>query len=323
MDNKNINIVALDCFTVNPGDLSWEEIKQFGNLTIYQRSTPKEIICRAKDADIILTNKVSINREVIASLPNLKYIGEMATGYNNIDIEACKERGITVCNIPAYSTDSVAQMVFAHLLNIAMMPDYYSSETRLGKWSSKKDFCYWDTPLMELSNKTLGIVGLGNIGKKVAEIAHAFGMDVNAFTSKPSSMLPDNIRKTTLEGLFATSDVVTLHCPLNDSTYKMINAETLAMMHQGTILINTGRGGLIDEDAVANALESQHLRAYCADVMTQEPPEANNRLIKAPHAYITPHIAWATLEARRRLMKIAVENIRKYLEGKPQNIINK
>ncbi len=318
-----MNIVALDCFTVNPGDLSWDEIAQLGNLTIYERSTAEEAVERAKDAEMILTNKVNVNREMIAQLPKLKYIGEMATGYNNIDLEACTERGITVCNIPAYSTDSVAQMVFAQLLNIAMQPDYYATDTRQGKWSEKKDFCYWDTPLMELSNKTLGIVGLGNIGYKVAEIAHAFGMDVNAFTSKTSSELPDNIRKTTLEGLFATADVISLHCPLTTSTEKMINKETLAMMRPGAILINTGRGGLIDEDAVADALESGQLRAYCADVMTQEPPAADNRLIKAPHAYITPHIAWATFEARQRLMEIAIENIKMFIEGTPQNVVNK
>ena len=318
-----MNIVALDCFTVNPGDLSWDEISQLGNLTIYNRSTPEEVVELAKDAEMILINKINVSRELIAQLPKLKYVGEMATGYNNIDLEACTERGITVCNIPAYSTDSVAQMVFALLLNVATKPNCYAEETRQGKWSEKQDFCYWNTPLMELSSKTLGIVGLGNIGYKVAEIAHAFGMDVNAFTSKNSSELPDNIRKTTLEGLLATSDVISLHCPLNASTDKMINKETLAMMHAGTILINTGRGGLIDEDAVADALESGQLKAYCADVMTQEPPTPNNRLMKEPHAYITPHIAWATFEARQRLMAIAIENIRKFIEGTPQNVINK
>ena len=274
---------------------------------------------RAKDADAILINKVNITRELLAQLPRLKYIGELATGYNNIDLDAAHERGITVTNIPAYSTDSVAQHVFALLLNVTNRVDHYAEATREGTWSRQLDFCYWDSPLIELSGKTMGIVGLGHIGCKVAEIAHAMGMDISAATSKNSSDLPECIRKVTMEGLFSTSDIITLHCPLTAENHHMINAKTLAMMRPGTILINTGRGGLIDEEAVAAALESGHLRAYCADVMEQEPPRADNPLLRQPHAYITPHVAWATREARKRLMDICVENIKRFMAGEPQN----
>ena len=274
---------------------------------------------RSKDADSILINKVNITRELLAQLPRLKYIGELATGYNNIDLDAAHERGITVTNIPAYSTDSVAQHVFALLLNVTNRVDHYAEATREGTWSRQLDFCYWDSPLIELSGKTMGIVGLGNIGCKVAEIAHAMGMDISAATSKNSSDLPECIRKVTMEGLFSTSDIITLHCPLTAENHHMINAKTLAMMRPGTILINTGRGGLIDEEAVAAALESGHLRAYCADVLEQEPPRADNPLLRQPNAYITPHVAWATREARKRLMDICVENIKRFMAGEPQN----
>ena len=314
-----MKIVILDCHAVNPGDLSWAEIKGLADCTVYERSKPEEVVQRAKDADAILINKVNITRELLAQLPRLKYIGELATGYNNIDLDAAHERGITVTNIPAYSTDSVAQHVFALLLNVTNRVDHYAEATREGTWSRQLDFCYWDSPLIELSGKTMGIVGLGHIGCKVAEIAHAMGMDISAATSKNSSDLPECIRKVTMEGLFSTSDIITLHCPLTAENHHMINAKTLAMMRPGTILINTGRGGLIDEEAVAAALESGHLRAYCADVLEQEPPRADNPLLRQPHAYITPHVAWATREARKRLMDICVENIKRFMAGEPQN----
>lgn len=314
-----MKIVILDCHAVNPGDLSWDEIKSLADCTVYERSKPEEVVQRAKDADAILINKVNITRELLAQLPRLKYIGELATGYNNIDLDAAHERGITVTNIPAYSTDSVAQHVFALLLNVTNRADHYAEATREGTWSRQLDFCYWDSPLIELSGKTMGIVGLGHIGCKVAEIAHAMGMDISAATSKNSSDLPECIRKVTMEGLFSTSDVITLHCPLTAENHHMINAKTLAMMRPGTILINTGRGGLIDEEAVAAALESGHLRAYCADVLEQEPPRADNPLLRQPNAYITPHVAWATREARKRLMDICVENIKRFMTGEPQN----
>lgn len=222
-----MKIVVLDGYSVNPGDLSWKEIENLGDLTVYDRTSPENIIANAKDADIILTNKVAISYDVMSKLPKLKYIGVLATGFNIIDIASAKKLGIIVTNVPAYSTDSVVQMTFAHILNFTNRVAHYAKQNRNGKWSANKDFCYWDTPLNELAGKTLGVVGLGNIGYKVACLAHGFGMDVFAFTSKNSADLPDGIQKTTLEGLLSTSDIITLHCPLSESTHEMINKETI------------------------------------------------------------------------------------------------
>ncbi|MBQ7149758.1 MAG: D-2-hydroxyacid dehydrogenase [Prevotella sp.] len=316
-----MKIVELDAYAANPGDLSWDGLKELGDFVLYERTKPEDIVSRAKDADAILINKVRITDEILAQLPKLKYIGELATGYNNIDIKAASKRGITVCNIPAYSTDSVAQMTFAHILNITNQVAHYADESRSGHWSKNPDFCYWDTPLPELSAKTLGIVGLGNIGMKVAKIALDFGMDVFAYTSKNSADLPAGIQKTTVEGLLGASDILTLHCPLTDDTRELINKETLALMRPGSIIINTGRGQLVNEQDVADALESGQLLGYGADVLTEEPPRADNPLLKQPHAYITPHIAWATKEARQRLLNICVENIKAFQAGEPINVV--
>ena len=317
----DMKIVELDGYAANPGDLSWDGLKELGDFVLYERTKPEDIVSRAKDADAILINKVRITDEILAQLPKLKYIGELATGYNNIDIKAASKRGITVCNIPAYSTDSVAQMTFAHILNITNQVAHYADESRSGHWSKNPDFCYWDTPLPELSAKTLGIVGLGNIGMKVAKIALDFGMDVFAYTSKNSADLPAGIQKTTIEGLLGASDILTLHCPLTDDTRELINKETLALMRPGSIIINTGRGQLVNEQDVADALESGLLLGYGADVLTEEPPRADNPLLKQPHAYITPHIAWATKEARQRLLNICVENIKAFQAGEPINVV--
>ena len=317
-----MKIVELDGYAANPGDLSWEPLKQLGELTLYDRTPPELVVERAKEADAILINKISIDEKILAQLPRLCYIGVLATGYNAVDVEAAARRGVVVTNIPAYSTDSVAQMVFAHILNITNRAAHYARQAREGRWSSNPDFCYWDTPLIELSGKTLGIVGFGNIGKSVAAIARQFGMDVFAYTSKNSTDLPEGVQKTTLEGLFATSDILSLHCPLTPHTKHLINAEALAKMKQGSILINTGRGLLVDEQAVADALASGHLLAYGADVMADEPPKADNPLFQQPNAFITPHIAWATFEARQRLMDICVANLRAFIDGKPQNVVN-
>lgn len=316
-----MKIVELDAYAANPGDLSWDGLKELGDFVLYERTKPEDIVSRAKDADAILINKVRITDEILAQLPKLKYIGELATGYNNIDIKAASKRGITVCNIPAYSTDSVAQMTFAHILNITNQVAHYADESRSGHWSKNPDFCYWDTPLPELSAKTLGIVGLGNIGMKVAKIALDFGMDVFAYTSKNSADLPAGIQKTTIEGLLGASDILTLHCPLTDDTRELINKETLALMRPGSIIINTGRGQLVNEQDVADALESGQLLGYGADVLTEEPPRVDNPLLKQPHAYITPHIAWATKEARQRLLNICVENIKAFQAGEPINVV--
>lgn len=316
-----MNIVVLDGYSANPGDLSWDALKEYGELTVYNRTSKDELTERAKDADILLTNKVPLRKEQIDCLPRLKYIGVLATGYNIIDIAHAREKGITVTNIPAYSTDSVAQMVFAHILTVTNHVEYYADRNREGKWAENKDFCYWTKPLIELSGKTIGIVGLGNIGMKVAQIAHVFGMDILAYTSKNSAELPHGIRKSTLDGLFAASDIISLHCPLNDSTRGMINSDSLKKMRRGTILINTGRGPLVDEQDVADALNSGILKAYCADVLSKEPPLPDNPLLKCGNAYITPHVAWATVEARTRLVKTAIENTRAFIEGNPQNVV--
>ena len=316
-----MKIVILDGYTANPGDLSWKELEKMGSLTVYERTRPEETVARAADADIVLTNKVIISREVMAQLPCLKYIGVLATGYNVVDIQAAHERGIVVTNVPAYSTESVAQMVFAHLLNATNRTDHYATQNRELRWTENQDFCYWDFPHMELAEKTFGIVGLGNIGQRVAEIALAFGMKVKAVTGKPAVALPTGIGKADLEELLATSDVVSLHCPLTNRTRHMINPQTLQLMKPSAILINTGRGPLVDDQAVATALAEGRLSAFCADVLTEEPPKADNPLLKQPNAFITPHIAWATNEARTRLLQVAISNVKSFLDGKPQNIV--
>ena len=316
-----MKIVILDGYTANPGDMSWKELEELGTLAVYDRTRPEETVARAADAEIILTNKVIISREVMALLPLLKYIGVLATGYNVVDIEAAHERGIIVTNVPAYSTESVAQMVFAHLLTVTNRTEHYAIQNRKGRWTSNSDFCYWDFPHMELAGKTFGIVGLGNIGRRVAEIALAFGMQVKALTSKSANTLPTGIKKADLEELLATSDVISLHCPLTDATRHLINYETLSRMRPSAILINTGRGPLVDDQAIASALAEGQLAAFCADVLTEEPPKADNPLLSQPNAFITPHIAWATQEARTRLLQVAISNVKAFLDTKPQNVV--
>ena len=316
-----MNIVVLDGYTANPNDLSWEPLEAFGKLTIYDRTSADELIKRAQDADIILANKCRLKEEELKQLPKLKYIGVLATGYNNIDTEYAHKHEIVVSNIPSYSTESVVQMTFAHIFNITNQISHYASEVRAGQWSQNPDFCYWNTPLQELAGRTLGIIGLGNIGMRVAQVAHCLGMDVFALTSKEKDQLPTGVQKTTLEGLLGVADILTLHCPLSPDTYHLINEERLAMMREGAILINTSRGALVDEQAVANALESGRLQAYGADVMSKEPPLADNPLLRQAHAHLTPHIAWATLEARQRLIKTGIENVKAFVEGQPQNVV--
>ena len=317
-----MKIVVMDGNGVNPGDISWEKIEQFGQLTVYPRTTPEEVLDHVGGAEIVLTNKTVFDAEIISRLTNTKYIGVLATGYNVVDLKAAREHGIVVTNIPAYSTDSVAQMTFAHILNVTNRVDHYARASREGEWSRCPDFCYWDQPLMELSGKTIGIVGLGHIGMKVARIAHDFGMDVFALTSKDATSLPEGIQKTTLEGILGASDIISLHCPLTNSTREIINAESLAKMRKGTILVNTGRGPLVNEADVAAALHTGQLAAYCADVMCSEPPSFDNPLFQEPNAFITPHVAWATVEARLRLMDIAEGNIKAFLSGNPVNVVN-
>ena len=317
------HIVALDGYAANPGDLSWDEMKTLGECTVYDRTAPSELLERAKEADILLTNKVVITGEHMAALPQLKYIGVMATGYNIVDTTAAKERGIIVTNIPAYSTDSVAQMVFAHLLNIAQQVQHHSEEVHKGRWTNSPDFCFWDTPLIELAGKKIGLVGLGNTGMRTARIAISFGMEVHAFTSKSHFQLPPEIKKMELDELFAECDILSLHCPLTEQTREMVNARRLSLMKPNAILINTGRGPLINEQDLADALNSGRIYAAGVDVLSQEPPRVDNPLLTARNCYITPHIAWASTAARQRLMQIALDNLKAYQVGNPINVVNK
>ena len=316
-----MNIVILDGYSANPGDLSWKALEEIGHLKVYDRTKPEDTVARAAEAEIVLTNKVIIGRSEMEQLPRLLYIGVLATGYNVVDTEAAHERSITVTNIPAYSTESVAQMVFAHLLSVTNRTEHYAQQNRNGRWSQNPDFCYWDTQLTEMAGKTFGIIGVGAIGRRVAQIALAFGMRVAALTSKTADMLPGGVEKVDKETLFATADVLSLHCPLTADTRHLVNAGTLKLMKKGAILINTGRGPLVDDQAVADALKAGTLRAFCADVITQEPPRSDNPLLNEPNAFITPHIAWATTEARTRLVEIAIENVKAFAEGRPQNTV--
>ena len=316
-----MKIVVLDGYTAVQNDLSWKEIEMLGDVTVYDRTRPEETVDRCSGAEAVLTNKVIMSEDVINHLPSLKYIGVLATGYNVVDIEVAHKRGIVVTNIPAYSTQSVAQMVFAHILNAAMQVNHYAEENRMGRWARSEDFCWMDTPVMELCGKTLGIVGLGNIGSTVASIAHAFGMKVVAQTSKSQEQLPIYINKVTDEELFQSSDIITLHCPLTDNTREMICAESIGKMKKGVIVINTGRGPLVNEQDMAAALKEGRVGAFCADVLSVEPPSADNPLFSCPNAFISPHIAWASHEARTRLIHIAAQNLHAFISGQPQNTV--
>lgn len=314
-----MNITVLDGFGMNPGDLSWAPLEALGTLTVYDRTAPADVVARAMNAEIVLTNKTVLDGATLRALPNLKYVGVLATGYNVVDIDTARELGIVVTNIPAYSTASVAQMVFAHLLAITNSVEHYTEANRKGAWSSSADFCWWDRPLPELHGKTFGIVGLGNIGMAVARIALAFGMRVLAYTSKEQSALPEGITRAGLDELFRESDVVSLHCPLTADTRHLVDAARLGTMKTGAILINTGRGPLVDEDALAAALKAGTIYAAGVDVLSTEPPAAGNPLLSAPRCYTTPHLGWATKEARERLLDIAVGNIRAFIGGTPRN----
>ncbi len=315
--------VILDGYTANPGDLSWDGLRKFGDLTVYERTKPEELLERAKDADALLTNKVVIDAAAMAALPCLRYIGVLATGYNVVDIDEAHRRGIAVTNIPAYSTMSVAQMVFAHLLNITHHVERHAQAVRSGAWQSSNDFCFTLQSLVELDGLTMGIVGLGSIGSRVAQTAQAFGMKVMAVSSKPEEELSRRgIRKATdLDELFSEADVVSLHCPLTDATHHLVDRRRLSLMKPTAILINTGRGPLVDEQALADALTERRLYAAGLDVLCEEPPRHGSPLIQVPNCFITPHIAWASLAARRRLIDIATDNLAAFLQGREQNRI--
>lgn len=316
-----MKIVILDGFPITGGDLTWDALKGLGDVTVYDRTQKDEILARAADAEIVLTNKVVLTAEILAQLPALKYVGILATGTNVVDIAAAHERGIVVTNVPSYSTCSVAQLVFALLLSIIYHPEHYTRKNASLCWSDCPDFSYADHPLTDLAGKTLGIVGFGHIGHKVAQIGSAFGMEIAVATSQPQESLPAGYRKLTREELFAQSDVVSLHCPLAPDTEKMVNASLIGRMKRSAILINTARGGLVDEEALATALRDGRIYAAGVDVLSQEPPKADNPLLRAPRVLITPHIGWATREARERLIAIAAENVAAFLRGKPVNAV--
>jgi glycerate dehydrogenase len=316
-----MKIVVLDGYTLNPGDLSWDGIKKLGDCTIYDRTPPEKTVERAQNAEAVFTNKVVFNREVIGQLPDLRFIGVLATGYNVVDLEAATEAGIVVANIPAYSTASVAQMVFSHMLHIVQNVSKHADSVKKGEWANSIDFSYHLTPQTELAGKTLGIIGFGQIGQAVAKIGLAFGMNI-LFNNRSKKETNLNARQVDLDTLLAESDFISINCPLTDENAGFINKAAISKMKTSAILINTGRGALINEDDLAEALDNGRIAGAGLDVLSTEPPAPDNPLLSAKNCNITPHIAWATTEARERLMKIAAENLKAFLEGKPQNKVN-
>lgn len=314
-----MKIVVLDAYKLNPGERRWEELEELGEVVVHDRTAQLDVVRRAKDAEVVLTNKTILDGFILNLLPKLKYIGVLATGYNVVDLDVARQRGIVVTNIPAYSTQSVAQMAIAHLLNITQRVAHYAHEVHNGVWSAQPDFCYWNTPLIELAGKKIGIVGFGNAGQATAQIAEALGMEVWVYTSKPKKSLPKKYQKVTLNELFSACDVVSLHCPLTAENKEMVNSFRLSLMKQGAILINTSRGGLIDEKALEQALLSGKLLGAGLDVLSSEPVPNGNPLLKLKNCFITPHIAWATRESRMRLMNQAVENLKAWMEGRTIN----
>lgn len=318
-----MKIVQLDSYPANPGDLSMDCLYNIeGCEFVHYARTPEELVVeRAHDAELVLVNKVEMTRQVISSLPRLRYIGVLATGYNVVDLDAAREFGVTVTNIPAYSTMSVAQCVFAHILNITQRVAKHDAYVKQGKWQHNPDFCFFATPLIELAGKTMSLVGLGNTGMATARIALAMGMKVLAYTSKTE--LPEGIEAThDYDELFRRADVLSLHCPLTPDTRHLVNERHLSLMKTSAIIINTGRGPLVDEQALALALREHRIYAAGVDVLSQEPPVDGSPLIGLDNCYVTPHIAWGTLEARKRLLAVTVENIRAFLAGKPQNVVS-
>ena len=317
-----MNIIVLDGYTLNPGDMDWAPLEEFGKLTVYDRTAVDEVAKIAHDAEILLTNKAKVTAEAINQISNLKYIGELATGFDNIDIIAARKRGIPVCNVPGYSTHSVAQLTWALILEITYRINERSQSVHRGDWSNQPDFCYGHESLVELNGKTLGVVGIGKIGMAVAKIAQAFGMQVIATVRDPSKYSDPSLKFVTLEECFSKADFVSLHCPLTESTREMVNAGLLGQMKHTAYLINTSRGGLIHEQDLANALTSKKIAGAAIDVLSKEPPSPNNPLLSAPRCIITPHIAWSTKESRQRLLEITVDNIRSFLNSKPKNVVN-
>jgi glycerate dehydrogenase len=304
------------------GDLSWADLDALGPTTVYDRTPPAETVARAAECPIVLTNKTVLSRAIIERLPRLRYIGVLATGHNIVDIDAARQQNVLVTNVPDYATPAVVQMVLAHLLNLTLHAADHGHGVAAGRWTRSTDFCYWDYPLVELAGLTMGIVGLGRIGRATAAVARALGMNVLACRGSSTPNVPDNFRLVGLEELFRRSDVVSLHCPLTPATHHLVNADRLALMKPSAYLINTGRGPLVDEQALADALNAGRIAGAGLDVLSTEPPSADNPLLTAKNCCITPHIAWATRAARQRLLDAAVANVRAFLAGTPQNAVN-
>lgn len=318
-----MKIVNLDGYTTNPGDLSWDGIKRFGDYTVYDRTPADKVIERAKGANILIINKTVVTKEILDALsPELEYIGLQSTGYNVVDCEHARKLGVTVCNIPSYSTNAVAQLVFAFILQITNEVTLHADAVRNGEWCRCEDFCFWKKPLTELAGKTIGIIGFGAIGQKVAQISEAFDMKILAYNPRPKSAGNLDVAFTDMDTLLKKSDIITCHCPLTSETKGLINAENIAKMKNSAIFINTSRGPVVDEQALADALNSSKIRAAGLDVLETEPARTDNPLLTAKNCYITPHIAWAALETRARLLKILEENLEAYISGKPQNVVN-
>lgn len=319
-----MKIVILDGYTENPGDLSWEGFEKLGDLTVYDRTPADKIVERIGDADVVYTNKTPITRETLDACPNVKFIGVLATGYNVIDVEAAKEKGIPVSNIPTYGTDAVAQFTIALLLELCHHIGDHSNAVKNGEWTNNPDWCFWNYPLIELAGKTMGVIGFGRIGQRTAEIAQALGMKILAYDAyKNPELESESCKYVELEELLANSDVISLHCPLFPETEGIINKDTIAKMKDGVMILNTSRGPLIVEEDLRDALNSGKVAGASLDVVSKEPIEMDNPLLSAKNIIITPHIAWAPKESRQRLMDIAVDNLKGFKEGKPINVVNK
>lgn len=318
-----MKIVNLDGYTTNPGDLSWDNFRQYGEVVVYDRTKPEEIIERAKDADVLFVNKCVITDEIMSELPNLKYIGLQSTGYNVVDCEAAKKRGIVVSNIPAYSTNAVAQLVFALILQITNKVSLHSDAVHNGEWSACPDFCFWKAPLAELDSKTIGIVGFGSIGQRVANIAKAFGMNILVFTPHPKPEIFTDVEFCDFDTLCKNSDIITCHCPLTPDTENLINKSAISKMKKSAIVINTSRGPVVNDEDLANALNNDDIQGAGLDVLGIEPPSSTNPLLTAKNCIITPHIAWAAFETRKRLLSILEQNLKAFLSCNPQNVVNK
>jgi glycerate dehydrogenase len=314
---------VLDGYTLNPGDLSWEGLSRLGACTVHDRTAEEDVLDRASGAGIVLTNKVILSREVIEQLPGLRYVGVLATGYDVVDVVAARERGIPVANVPAYGTRSVAQLAFAHLLNLAQRVAHHAHTVREGRWSAGRDFCYWDYALIELDGLVMGIVGFGRIGQTVARLALAFGMRVLFYDPVLPEPPPEGARFADLDTLFSQSDVVSLHCPLTPETGRLVDAGRISQMKRSALLVNTSRGGLVDEQALARALNEGRIAGAGLDVLSKEPPTPGNPLLTAKNCFVTPHVAWATRAARRRLLETAVQNVAAFLQGRPENVVNR